>query len=470
VALLAGWALFQNLWRLGAANWMADEPVYSRAGWLYVHGSVAYNLEHPLLAKYLIGLSELLFGNTGAVAMRLPAALASLATGALLWWWVRQEADPWTALLCAGLWALLPRWVDHDFGPRVDRFALLDPFLAGFAVACLYAGWRWARTGRWRWAVATGAACALAATSKESGVVVAPAVAVGALLILRSARALAQLAAGAAAAVLVGLSTYAGAGSLHPIAYMLGYQGRHNHNGHFVAVRGVFTAMPPWWANLWFNEQAYGLLLSATLLAAVVAALVLRRDALAAWVAGGLAAFLAFYCVVSNVALPFYFDAWQPEVIMLAALGTAEVVRRARAVTLPHAVRTVAGAGAGLALVSFAVPAVSTSVAVAHLRPRGIALVPQLLDRAGVPQGRSVLVASFRFCEPGLYLAPHPLRTSVPANLATVGAIVIHKPWLGTTRDPEVVDLVAVNRSRLRHVRVDDVDVYIPTARLRPVP
>lgn len=455
--------MFQNLWHLGAANWMPDEQVYSSAGWHYVHGSVDINLEHPLTAKYLIGLSELLFGGQTAVAMRLPAALASLATGVLLWWWARQEAGRWAGLLCGAMWTLLPRWVDHDWGPRVDRFAMLDPFLAFFAAAGLYAGWRWTRTGHWRWVVTAGVATALAATSKESGVVIAPVIAVGGLLLLRSLRALAQLAVGAGTAILAGLSTYIGAGSLEPIAYMIKFQSAHNTHGHLIAVRDIVTRKPPWWANLWFNEQAYGLILSVALALAVAAAIVLRRDALVAWVTGGLAAFLFFYCLVSNVALNFYFDAWQPEVVLLAALGTAEGARRARGAVRPPVVRGLASAATAAALACYAVPAVTTTAATARLRRHGIALVGQLLQRNKVPPRSTVLVANFYWWEPGMYLSPHPVRTAVPANLSGIGAIVIHPERLRTVRDPRVFALVEANAHRLRHMTVDNVDVYLPT-------
>ncbi|HEX5496709.1 MAG TPA: glycosyltransferase family 39 protein, partial [Mycobacteriales bacterium] len=266
------WGLFQNLWHLSAANWLSDEPTYARAGWRYVHGLVDVNLEHPLTAKYLIGLSELVFGQN-SWAVRLPAATASLATGVLLWWWVRQEAGRAAGVLCAGVWLLLPRWV-YEWGPRLDRFGMLEPVLALFATAALYAGWRWTRTGRWRWPLVAGVALALATTSKESGVVLAPVLALAGPVSLRSVRAVGQLAAGAGAAAATAAVTYLGAGGLSPIGIMLRFQSHHNSVGHLVAVRGHLYVFAPWWANLWDNEQAYGALLSGLLAGCVIMALV----------------------------------------------------------------------------------------------------------------------------------------------------------------------------------------------------
>lgn len=470
IAAVGCWALLQNLWRLGAANWYSDEPTYANAGWRYVHGLVDVNLEHPFTAKYLIGLSQLL-GGQDPTAIRLPAAAASLATGVLLWWWARQEAGRWAGLLCGGLWTLLPRMVDGEWGPRIDRYAMLEPFLALFATLALYAGWRWARTGRLRWIICAGAAAALAATSKESGVVVAPVIALGGLLMLRSLRAVIQLAAGGATAVIIGLLTYTGAGSLEPLVAMVRFQSRHNENGHLIAVAGRLVTKAPWWAELWFNQQAYGVVLSSVLVGAVGAAILLRPGALVAWVGAGAVAFLIFYCLISNVALYFYYVAWQPEITLLAALGTVQVARRAApTVRRPAMVRVAAAALALTAIGCFTIAAVRTSVATARLRPHGIARLAQVLQDAHVPPRSTVVVTGFYFWEARPYLSPDRVTGRLPKDLADVSAIAVHPPRLRSPLSRPVLALVTANQHRLRHVKIDEVDLYLVTSPLHRPP
>jgi len=56
---------------IGNANWfVSDSDIYAIAGWKYVNGATPddFNFEHPPLAKYLIGLSELVFGNQNAMS------------------------------------------------------------------------------------------------------------------------------------------------------------------------------------------------------------------------------------------------------------------------------------------------------------------------------------------------------------------------------------------------------------------
>jgi len=57
---------------------LSDDELYALAGWLYIHGGnpIDVNFEHPPLAKYLIGLSELLFGNP--IAMGIIFSIATL--------------------------------------------------------------------------------------------------------------------------------------------------------------------------------------------------------------------------------------------------------------------------------------------------------------------------------------------------------------------------------------------------------
>jgi hypothetical protein len=50
---------------LHGGSFFSDDKLYAWAGWLYIHGHLPneVNFEHPPLAKYFIGLSEVVFGN-----------------------------------------------------------------------------------------------------------------------------------------------------------------------------------------------------------------------------------------------------------------------------------------------------------------------------------------------------------------------------------------------------------------------
>ena len=57
---------------MGNMNWfISDSDIYAYAGWRYVNGATPYdfNFEHPPLAKYIIGLSELAFGNQNVMSV-----------------------------------------------------------------------------------------------------------------------------------------------------------------------------------------------------------------------------------------------------------------------------------------------------------------------------------------------------------------------------------------------------------------
>jgi len=52
-------------------GFFTDDKIYALAGWLYINGESpdAFNFAHPPLAKYLIGVSELLFKNQAALGL-----------------------------------------------------------------------------------------------------------------------------------------------------------------------------------------------------------------------------------------------------------------------------------------------------------------------------------------------------------------------------------------------------------------
>ncbi len=79
------------------AEVMTDQQAYTWAGWLYIHGTdpALFNTEHPPLAKYLIGLSTLLFGRPA-----LPGLLAGLASIAMMLYVANRIIGNW-------LWAFI---------------------------------------------------------------------------------------------------------------------------------------------------------------------------------------------------------------------------------------------------------------------------------------------------------------------------------------------------------------------------
>jgi hypothetical protein len=109
--LLFLWALFQNLYRIGTAPILADEPAYTTAAWRYLTGTVGPpvpvsaghlagnpdNFEHPPLVKYLFAAAERLAGTPhGLTAARVVSALATLAAAAVVALWVGRLAGRWT--------------------------------------------------------------------------------------------------------------------------------------------------------------------------------------------------------------------------------------------------------------------------------------------------------------------------------------------------------------------------------------
>ena len=168
VLLLAAYTAF---FRLGLEDWHADEPTYRIAGLAYVQdGDFGVNQEHPFLAKYILGVTQVVFGSSEAGVVRLPAATASLFTGLILFAFGRRAAGYWVGVLALALWTISP--LTLDFG----RVATLEVFLAFFSTLALYLGWRWAETRSWWFAGFAGVAVGLATASKLTGILFLPAI------------------------------------------------------------------------------------------------------------------------------------------------------------------------------------------------------------------------------------------------------------------------------------------------------
>ena len=322
VLLLAAYTAF---FRLGFEDWHTDEPIYSKAGLAYIQeGDFSINQEHPFLAKYVLGVAQVVSGSSETEAVRMPAATASLLTGLVLFAFGRRVAGYWAGVLALALWTISP--LTLTFG----RDATIEIFLIFFSTLALYLGWRWTESGSWWFAGFAGVALGLATASKLTGILFLPAIVlVGLLKIGLSRRLIFQGMLISLAAVATVLATYAPAWSEAPsaIRYMFEFQSQHNAEGHRQSVNGEVYMFPPWWAHLWWQWGLYGTLASLSLGVAVVIAL-LRRRALEIYL---LAAALIPFLVLSfyvQVRLKHYFGVWQPPLILLLAIVSGELAQQ----------------------------------------------------------------------------------------------------------------------------------------------
>ncbi|WIB59098.1 glycosyltransferase family 39 protein [Curtobacterium sp. MCLR17_007] len=479
VLVLAATA-FDLFWRLGAQTIMNDEQVYVSVGWQYVHGDFTGNTEHPPLAKFLFGAAQLVFGQ-GVFGPRLVAATAVLATGLLLFWWLRRPLGFWGALLAAGLWWLTPRaigaaWPDlgSGIGARIDRFALLEPVMVVFAVASLACAWAWTREWRWWWPVLSGVFLGLSVSSKVTTAVLVVAL-ITVPIVHRRWRALligAPLAAVASAAVVV--LVYVPLGVVAPIQRMIAFQTAHNGGGHRTTINGVVYLHAPWWADFAFMANGIGWVMVAVLGVGVLAALVVRPDRLVVVLVVALAALMLFSTVVAHVALPHYYDVWMPFLVALAAVGYTRLARvadprRPRAprrsaseVRLRARRPSVSTAGVVMRVVATAlalaavVPAATLASTIAAARPAGIALLGDALRAEGMPADHRVLFVKYGSTW-GVYFRGY--ASGKPED-GKFGALAIG-PDIRYPVTPEVRSFLAENRDRLQHVRVDYLDVWV---------
>src|SRR5215208_3220283 len=267
-------AAYMTYFRLGVRDRESDEPIYRDAGLEYVSGNFSSNLEHPLLAKYILGISQVVLGSSEAEAVRIPAATATLLTGLVLFAFARRVAGYWSGVLALALWTISP--LTLAFG----RDATLEIVLIFFSTLALYLGWRWAEIGSWWFAGFCGIAVGLATASKLVGILFLPAIlVVGLLKIGLSRRLIFQGMLVGLAALATVLITYAPAWSEAPsaIQYMFEFQSQHNDEGHRESLNSEVYKFPPWWAHLWWQWELYGTLASLSLAVTVLIALLRRR-------------------------------------------------------------------------------------------------------------------------------------------------------------------------------------------------
>ncbi len=489
VALLAVWTC---CWHLGRQGINVDELVYVQAGWEYVHGTVTANLEHPPTAKYLYGLAQVLFGQ-GVLAPRLVAAAAVLLTGLVLFVWLRRPLGHWGALFAAGLWWLTPRAAGLDaFDPasatpvRVDRIALLEPVMVLFAVVAIAAGWAWMTTDgrrRWWWAGLAGTALGLAVTSKVTAAFVVLAIVLLPVLFRRWWDLLTGGAIAAVSAIVTFCLAYAPLGLVSAVSYMIAFQTRHDDGGHLVDLGGTTYRFAPWWTQFWWATQGTGPVLVAVVLVGAVAAVVVRPDRLVLTLVAAFVPLMVFLAL-STVSLPHYYDAWMPFVLALAAVGWTrlgvlardELARRRAGRRDGSGARRRAGrpgrpgrpgrvpvlGGALVALVAAGVVASASTtaalaVAVAHVRPAGIAVLDTELRAHGV-DGGTILFTSYGAPAWRPYFAQRGSDVLVDGRYAAIvqgtdGRFPVPGAVRAFTQD---------EADALESFRVDDLRVWVP--------
>ncbi|MBO0869145.1 MAG: glycosyltransferase family 39 protein [Micromonosporaceae bacterium] len=507
VAVVLAGLVWSHFWRLGVAVPPDDEWDYTFAGWQYVHGIFTRNQEHPPLAKYLFGIAQLVFGQ-GNPSSRLIAAGFGVLTGVFMMLLAREIAGFWAAIIAGALWWLLPLpygLTAEVAQPRLDRFGMLDGVMAALAMAALYAGWRWVRSGGWRIAICTGVLVGLAAAAKVPGVATLPVIVGAGLLRLqrrtgqdeaggstpaasspgasspgaRSPRArLGQGAALAGTAAATFLATYLPFGlhgAIAALRYMVHYQTQHADAGHLIYVQGHVYHHAPWWTVLAYQWVDNGPWVSIAMPLACVAAVVLRRNLAVVYVSVA-GALCAMVLGLDGVVLPQYAYDWLPQELTVAAVGLVALAGAGRS-----GWRTPAGwaavAARSLAVVLLAI-LVAAGVAwqgrLAVLRPANYALLPTVV------RGPAPIVVAFASVQAIGYYMPDatliyikpdrtmPARTLHIFDYGAVAAVVMDPAE--TLRNPTVERILqrAAANHGMHETRVGYLRVWLPADRAGP--
>ena len=316
---------------IGVPDAAPDEDTYRSCAESYLHGHFSCNLEHPLLAKELMS-ATLFVGGDSITAARVAAALAALATAWCCYLFVTDVAGCFAGLVAATPFGGLgQQGVEGSVTlevVRIDRYGLLDPFVACFFAAALTLGRRWWKRGGWRLAAATGAACAAAACSKATGILVAPVVlAIPLVAAARRHRLAREAGAALAAGVLVAVISYAPlgpSGAIRAIRYMFSFQDSYPDRTVLVASHVFFVA--PWWADFSFAIVGLSLLVAVALAAAAaVGALGNRGPAL--YALGAAASIVLVTGVGLHFSAPHYYLDWLPGLAIGAGVGFGVLMR-----------------------------------------------------------------------------------------------------------------------------------------------
>ncbi|MBU6325229.1 MAG: glycosyltransferase family 39 protein [Bacteroidetes bacterium] len=135
--VFAGWCCFYRLGDLPVRLWdesrqaMNVLEMIQSGNWLYstFNGAPDFYNTKPILLIWLQSLSALLFGFS-EWSLRLPTALAGMATALLIYGFLRRETkNEWTAALAGLSLMCAPGWIDEHVVRSGDYDALLCLFL-----------------------------------------------------------------------------------------------------------------------------------------------------------------------------------------------------------------------------------------------------------------------------------------------------------------------------------------------------
>lgn len=451
--LVLGVGTFVLFFRLGVPSWGVDELGYAHTGRQFVlEGNFSLIREHPPLVKEILGVAQAI-GGPSTTAVRVPAAIAALLSGAVLFWFGQRAMGFWAGILAAGLWFILPH-ATSPLDPEIaqvkfDRYAMLDVFMAFFMILALYLGWRWIESGRWCSALLCGVAVGLAISSKAPGILVLPGIILFGLVLRRDWRSLWQAGALVLVAGVAALIPYAPLGQEtdDTIRYMFGFQREHGRQGHIVLVAGTIYQHPPWWTHLWWQWESLGALGSLSIIAGLAAAATLGRRRLSAYILAAVIVPLAYFSLFAGVALNHYHFAWQAPLTLLVAIGVIELLRQSRW-------------GLVLALV-VALPLIflgaRTVMVVAQIEQSDYAAAAEILDEKGLSEGNVVVVGW-----------PHLARAYLPkANLLKEpddqfpDAVLIDSRFSSRFPRPDIDQYLKDHQLDFAYYMLDPLEVYV---------
>jgi len=290
------YSLFNFFYNVDAESFYTDEVIYSLAGMEYLQGRFTRNLEHPFVAKYIIGLPLRLLGKSDLNA-RLPCALFGFLTGIVLCFFVKElinfgrsrfvaadgpvrprpqgrpqrgaqrdsqqaatiQCDPssfYIGLIAVALWSTstLVLWV--------SRKAILDAFLVFFFTLSLFMFWRFFRSDDVKYALGGGMSLGLALSCKLMAAIFAPVlltyVTISERRIPKPAT-LGKLALALLIALLIVFASYAPVRD--DLGRVFGVMSEHwsieQGKGHRNIVAGVIYNKQPWWTYLYWYWRGY---------------------------------------------------------------------------------------------------------------------------------------------------------------------------------------------------------------------
>jgi hypothetical protein len=216
---------------------------------------------------------------------------------------------------------------------------------------------------------------------------------------------------------------------------------------------GDLYQRPPWWANLWWQWKSLGTPAAVAVASCLALApfLLPRRALLMLGVA--LLVPLVFFLFRLRYALPYYYYAWQPQLVLVCALVLSALAARGR----------IARVGAAAIAVPLVVAAVGTVRDVAQAGPRDFTAAARELG----PTLRSGAVVTWGFEASNIMRSVLPGATVVlsPEGVKDVSAIVVD-PAIATRRPSVAITAyLRANRGRLVLRRIDRLRVYLPRDR-----